>query len=40
VGLTNFSIYLVLAAAIGPEIYSSSNRSEYQKKEKKRVPVE
>jgi hypothetical protein len=27
----NFSIYLILLAALGPEVYSVSNRNEYQK---------
>jgi hypothetical protein len=27
-----FSIYLILPAALGPGIYSASNRNEYQKK--------
>jgi hypothetical protein len=26
-----FSIYLILPAAIGPRIYSASNRNEYRK---------
>jgi hypothetical protein len=26
-----FSIYLILLAALGPGVYSSSNRNEYQK---------
>jgi hypothetical protein len=26
-----FSIYLIFPAALGPEIYSASNRKEYQK---------
>jgi hypothetical protein len=26
-----FSIYLILLAALGPEVYSASNRNEYQK---------
>jgi hypothetical protein len=26
-----FSIYLILPAALGPEVYSASNRNEYQK---------
>jgi hypothetical protein len=26
---TGFSIYLILPAAIGPEVYSASNRNEY-----------
>jgi hypothetical protein len=29
--LTKFSIYLFLPAVIGPEVYSASNRNEYQK---------
>jgi hypothetical protein len=27
-----FSIYLILPAALGPGLYSASNRNEYQKK--------
>jgi hypothetical protein len=27
----NFSIYLILLAALGPGVYSASNRYEYQK---------
>jgi hypothetical protein len=30
-----FSIYLILQAALGPEVYSASNRNEYQKQKKK-----
>jgi hypothetical protein len=26
-----FSIYLILPATLGPEVYSASNRNEYQK---------
>jgi hypothetical protein len=26
-----FSIYLIFPAALGPEVYSASNRNEYQK---------
>jgi hypothetical protein len=26
-----FSIYLILPAVLGPEVYSTSNRNEYQK---------
>jgi hypothetical protein len=26
-----FSVYLILPAALGPEVYSASNRNEYQK---------
>jgi hypothetical protein len=29
--ITYFSIYLILLAALGPGVYSSSNRNEYQK---------
>jgi hypothetical protein len=29
--LINFAVYLILAAAIGPGVYSDSNRNEYQK---------
>jgi hypothetical protein len=28
-----FSIYIILPAALGPEVYSASNRNEYQKQE-------
>jgi hypothetical protein len=28
---TYFSIYLILPAALGPWVYSASNRNEYQK---------
>jgi hypothetical protein len=34
-----FLIYLILAAAIGPGVYSASNRKEYQK-QKNNVYVE
>jgi hypothetical protein len=27
----NFSIYLILPAALGPGVHSASNRNEYQK---------
>jgi hypothetical protein len=27
----NFSMYLILPAALGPEVYSASNRNEKQK---------
>jgi hypothetical protein len=27
----NISIYLILPAALGPEVYSASSRNEYQK---------
>jgi hypothetical protein len=27
----DFSIYLILSATLGPEVYSASNRNEYQK---------
>jgi hypothetical protein len=27
----HFSIYLILPAALGPRVYSASNRNEYQK---------
>jgi hypothetical protein len=30
-----FSIYLILPAALGPGVYSASNRDEYQKQKKK-----
>jgi hypothetical protein len=29
--LMNFLIYLILPAALGPTVYSASNRNEYQK---------
>jgi hypothetical protein len=29
-----FSIYLLLPAALGPEVHPASNRNEYQKHEK------
>jgi hypothetical protein len=29
-----FSIYLILLAAVGPGVYSASNRNEYQKQER------
>jgi hypothetical protein len=29
-----FLIYLILPAALGPEVYSASNRNEYQKHKK------
>jgi hypothetical protein len=32
-GETVFSIYLILAAALGPGVHSVSNRNEYQKQE-------
>jgi hypothetical protein len=28
----NFTIYLILSAALGPGVYSASNRNEYQMK--------
>jgi hypothetical protein len=31
----NFSIYLILPAALGPGVYSVSNRNEYQKQKNK-----
>jgi hypothetical protein len=34
-----FSVYLILPIALGTEIYSASNRNEYQK-QKKYVPGE
>jgi hypothetical protein len=34
-----FSIYLILPAALGPTVYSASNRNEYQK-QKNKVSVE
>jgi hypothetical protein len=30
-GKYNFSIYLILPAALGPGVHSASNRNEYQK---------
>jgi hypothetical protein len=30
-GELNFSIYLILSAALGPDVYSASNRNEYKK---------
>jgi hypothetical protein len=30
-----FSVYLILPAALGSRVYSTSNRNEYQKKKKK-----
>jgi hypothetical protein len=35
----NFSVYLILLAALGPEAYSTSNRNKYQK-QKIHVSVE
>jgi hypothetical protein len=32
-----FSIYLILPAALGPEVYSASNRNEYQKQKNNNV---
>jgi hypothetical protein len=32
--LNLFSVYLILPAALGPGVYSASNRNEYQKQEK------
>jgi hypothetical protein len=29
-----FSIYLILPAALGPGVYSASNRNQYQKQKK------
>jgi hypothetical protein len=29
-----FSVYLILPAALGPEVYSASNRNKYQKERK------
>jgi hypothetical protein len=29
--MNSFSIYLILPAALGPGVYSASNRNEYQK---------
>jgi hypothetical protein len=38
--LNSFPIYLILAAALGPGVYSASNRYEYQKEENYNVSVE
>jgi hypothetical protein len=32
-----FSIRLILPAALGPEVYSASNRNEYQKQKNKKA---
>jgi hypothetical protein len=32
--LIYFSIYLILSAALGPGVYSASNRNEYKKQKK------
>jgi hypothetical protein len=32
-----FSIYVILPAALGPEVYSASNRNEYQKQKNNNV---
>jgi hypothetical protein len=29
----NFSVYLILPAALGPRVYSASNRNNYQREE-------
>jgi hypothetical protein len=34
------SIYLILQATLGPEVYSASNRNEYQKQKKRNVSGE
>jgi hypothetical protein len=34
-----FSIYVILPAALGPRVYSTSNKNEYQKKKKKKKKV-
>jgi hypothetical protein len=34
-----FSVYLILLAALGPEVYTAPNRNEYQK-QKNNVSVE
>jgi hypothetical protein len=34
-----FSVYLILPAALGPEVHSASNRNEYQE-QKNNVSVE
>jgi hypothetical protein len=31
-----YTVYLILPAALGPGIYTASNRNKYQKKEKKK----
>jgi hypothetical protein len=36
----NFSIYLILPAALGPGVYSASNRNEYQKQKNNHVSGE
>jgi hypothetical protein len=35
-----FSIYLILLAALGPRVYSASNRNEYQKRKNNNVSGE
>jgi hypothetical protein len=35
-----FSIYLILLAALGPGVYSASNRNEYQKQKNNNVSGE
>jgi hypothetical protein len=35
-----FSIYLILPAALGPEVYSTSNRNEYEKHKNNNVSGE
>jgi hypothetical protein len=32
--VSDFSIYLILPAALGPGVYSTSNRNEYQEQKK------
>jgi hypothetical protein len=36
----NFKIYLILPAALGPGVYSASNRNEYQKHKNNNVSGE
>jgi hypothetical protein len=36
----NFQIYLILPAALGPGVYSASNRNEYQKHKNNNVSGE
>jgi hypothetical protein len=35
-----FKIYLIIQAALGPAVYSASNRNEYQKHKNNNVPRE
>jgi hypothetical protein len=34
-----FSIYQILPAALGPGVYSASNRNEFQKRKNNNVPL-